>query len=132
MLRADMDALPITEKNKVSYKSKNDGIMHACGHDAHMAMLLVAAKVLKKNRSSFQGTIKFVFQPNEEIAGAVKMIEKGVLENPKVDAAMAIQICSLIPSGRVSITPGVVMGGLDVFNMKIKGRAVILDIPMRP
>jgi len=122
MLRADMDALPVIEENKVIYKSKNDGIMHACGHDAHMAMLLVAAQVLKKNRSSFQGTIKFVFQPNEEIAGAVKMIEEGVLENPKVDAAMAIHIWSLIPSGRVSITPGVVMGGLDVFKMKIKGR----------
>ncbi len=122
MLRADMDALPVTEENKVNYKSKNDGIMHACGHDTHMAMLLVAAKILMKNRSSFQGTIKFVFQPNEEIAGAVDMIDQGVLENPKVDAAMAIHIWSLIPSGRVSITPGVVMGGLDVFNMKIKGR----------
>ena len=122
MLRADMDALPITEENQISYKSKNDGIMHACGHDAHLAMLLVAAKVLKENISSFKGSIKFVFQPNEEIAGAVDMIDQGVLENPKVDAAMAIHIWSLIPSGRVSITPGVVMGGLDVFKMTIKGR----------
>jgi len=122
MLRADMDALPITETNKVDYRSKNKGIMHACGHDAHMAMLLVAAKVLKENQTLLSGKIKFVFQPNEEIAGAVKMIEERVLEDPKVDAVMGIHIWSLTPSGRVSITPGVVMGGLDVFKMRVKGK----------
>lgn len=122
MLRADMDALPITETNEVDYKSKNDGVMHACGHDSHMAMLLIAAKVLKENRDSFLGKIKFVFQPNEEIAGALKMIEEGVLESPMVDAVMGLHIWSLIQSGRVAISSGVVMGGLDVFKVIVKGK----------
>ena len=114
MLRADMDALPIEEENDVAYKSKNKGIMHACGHDAHMAMLLVAAKILSESQNEIPGTIKFVFQPNEEIAGAVHMIAEGVLENPAVDAAMAIHIWSPVGSGKIAITPGPVMAGLDV------------------
>ena len=74
MLRADMDALPITEANDVDYQSQHPGVMHACGHDAHMAMLLIAAKVLSKHRDTLAGTIKFVFQPNEEIAGFLIML----------------------------------------------------------
>jgi len=122
MLRADMDALPVTEENDLPYKSKNIGVSHACGHDAHMAMLLVAARVLSECREKLTGTIKFVFQPDEEVAGASRMVKDGILENPKVDAAMGLHIWSLIPSGRVSISSGVVMGGMDVFKMRVKGK----------
>ena len=129
MLRADMDALPITEDNVLDYKSQNTGVMHACGHDAHMAMLLVAAKILSENKNNIAGTIKFVFQPNEEIAGAIHMIKDGVLENPAVDAVMGIHIWTPIASGKIAITPGPVMGGLDVFKMTIHGRGGHTGVP---
>jgi len=129
MLRADMDALPITEENEFDYTSQNAGVMHACGHDAHMAMLLVAAKILAENKSDIAGTIKFVFQPNEEIAGAIHMIEDGVLENPAVDAVMGIHIWTPVASGKIAITPGPVMGGLDVFKVAIHGRGGHTGVP---
>lgn len=122
MLRADMDALPVCESTQVDYCSCTEGVMHACGHDAHMAMLLVAAKVLVENRQHLQGTVKLVFQPNEEINGARDMIRAGVLEDPRVDAAFGIHIWSQLPSGTVAATPGPVMGGLDVFKLMIKGK----------
>jgi len=122
MLRADMDALPVAEENAVDYRSQNPGVSHACGHDAHMAMLLVAARVLSERREELAGTIKLVFQPDEEIAGAVRMIEDGVLENPRVDAAVGMHIWTPLDTGRISITPGVVMSGLDVFKVTIHGK----------
>jgi amidohydrolase len=122
LLRADLDALPIQEANEVEYASTVDGVMHACGHDAHTAILLVAAKVLCGMREQLEGTVKFVFQPNEEINGALVMVRDGVLENPAVDAGFALHIWSQLPTGVVAATAGPVMGGMDVFHMTIHGQ----------
>lgn len=122
MLRADMDALPLQEQNDVPYRSRNEGVMHACGHDAHMAMLLVAAKIVVRHRENIPGRILFVFQPNEEIAGALKMIEEGVLEGPKPEAAFAIHVWAPIESGKIAASAGPVMAALDVFDIRIRGQ----------
>ncbi len=129
LIRADMDALPIEEETKVDYSSTNKGIMHACGHDAHVAMLLVAAKVLSKMKDKIHGNVKFVFQPNEEDAGAYLMVEEKVLENPKVDAAVALHIWSPIETGKISIQAGPVMGAMDIFKIKIKGKGGHTALP---
>jgi amidohydrolase len=121
MLRADLDALPVSEENEVDYCSKHKNVMHACGHDAHIAMLLGAAKILSGMRHNLAGSIKLVFQPNEEIAGALQMIEEGVLDDPPVNAAMGIHIWTPIPSGMIGVSAGAVMAGLEIFKITVKG-----------
>ena len=123
LLRADMDGLSQTEKTGLPYASKNPGVMHACGHDGHMAVLLVTAKILCEFRSMLNGSIKLVFQPNEEEAGALAMIEAGVLDNPKVDLAFAQHIWAEIPSGKVGIAPGAVMASCEHFEIIVRGRS---------
>lgn len=122
LLRADMDALPVEEENDFEYKSQNEGLMHSCGHDGHTAMLLVAAKILSRKKKELAGNIKFVFQPNEETEAARFMIEEGVMENPKVDAAMGIHLWTPLPSGKIGLAPEAVMGGLYEFEIIIKGK----------
>jgi amidohydrolase len=122
MLRADIDALPIQEENNVPYRSLTNGVMHACGHDAHTAILLITAKVLSRYRDRIKGKIKFLFQPNEEVAGAEIMVREGALENPKVDAAMGIHIWTPLLSGQIGASEGGVMASMDVFHITIKGK----------
>jgi amidohydrolase len=121
-MRADMDALPIQEENEIPYKSVNDGVMHACGHDAHTAMLLVAAKIISAMAHRLPGNIKFVFQPNEENVGALAMIEEGLLENPRVDACLGLHIWTPLQPGQVGVADGPVMAGMEHFDLLVKGR----------
>jgi amidohydrolase len=123
LLRADMDALPMEELNEVPYKSKNPGVMHACGHDGHVAMLLVAAKILARHRDELRGNVKFVFQPSEEKppGGAIKMINEGVLENPHVDYAFALHLANMYRGGTIALRGGIFCAEADTFKIVVQG-----------
>ncbi len=123
-LRADMDALPITEvKDGRIYRSRNEGVMHACGHDVHTTSLLGAATILNNLKDEFEGTVKLVFQPGEEKlpGGASLMINDGVLDNPKVDFMIGQHVMPLIDTGRIGFRKGLYMASTDEIFMTVKG-----------
>jgi amidohydrolase len=124
LVRADMDALPILEENKVDYKSQNDGSMHACGHDAHTAMLLGLSRLLMDRRDQFAGTVKVLFQPAEELppGGAEGMIREGVLEDPHVDVVFGLHVSSDTETGVIKVGHGPVMAAADQYKITVQGR----------
>jgi len=123
-LRADMDALPITETNEVPYKSQNVGVMHACGHDAHTSSLLGTATILSRIKDDFAGTVKLIFQPAEEKlpGGANLMIQQGVLENPKPQAVIGQHVMPFIDAGKVGFRAGKYMASTDEIYVKVIGK----------
>ena len=123
LLRADMDGLPIVELNDVPYKSERAGVMHACGHDGHVSILLAAARTLAARRAEVPGTLVFCFQPGEEgHAGAKKMIDDGALENPHVDRTFALHLFSGLDVGRIGVRDGAFFASADEFDLTIRGK----------
>jgi len=123
-LRADIDALPITERNDLPYKSVNDGIMHACGHDAHTTIQLGVAKYYAKHRASLGCNLKFFFQPAEEtIGGAKRMVEEGVMKLPDVDFVLGLHVMPYLPVGKIEIRDGKLNAASDTFTITIGGKS---------
>ncbi len=130
-LRADIDALPITESNTCEYSSKNVGIMHACGHDAHTASLLTSARILYELKNEFEGTIKLIFQPGEEKlpGGASLMIKEGVLENPRPQAILGQHVYPIMEAGKVGFKSGMYMASTDELYLNVKGKGGHAALP---
>jgi len=130
-LRADIDALPISEENEVPYRSLNKNVMHACGHDVHTTCLLGAIIILNERKSEFEGAIKFIFQPAEEKlpGGAIKMIEAGVLENPSVHVILGQHVYPDLEAGEVGFRSGIYMASSDEINLYIRGGGGHAAIP---
>lgn len=123
-LRSDIDALPVHEKTKLPFKSKNKGRMHACGHDMHMAMVLGAAMILKDIKSELKGTVRFIFQPAEEVppGGAIEMINAGVMKNPPVKMIFGVHNDPNISTGKIGVRDGVMMAEVLDFNLTVRGK----------
>jgi amidohydrolase len=130
-LRADLDALPIFEKNDVPYKSKNEGVMHACGHDVHTASLLGTARILSQLKDEFEGTVKLIFQPGEEKfpGGASIMIKEGVLQNPAPEAILGQHVFPLLETGKVGFRSGMYMASADEIYVTVRGKGGHAAIP---
>jgi len=122
MLRCDIDALPVQEETGLPFASETPGVMHACGHDGHTALHLITAKLLTRHREELKGTVVFLFQTNEEDAGAELMIEAGALENPKPDLVCGFHLWSPIPTGKIGLVPGPIMASSYYFKLTIHGR----------
>ncbi len=122
LIRFDMDALPVEEQTGAPYASKNRGVMHACGHDAHTAIGLTVARLLQASRKEWKGTVKLVFQPAEEgLGGAQRMVDEGVLENPRPDMSLALHVWNDLPFGRVGVARGPTMAAASLFRITVSG-----------
>ncbi len=122
MLRADIDALPVTEETGLPFASENPGVMHACGHDGHISMQMAAAEILAAHKEEIAGTVVFLFQLNEEDAGAERMIADGALDNPRPDAIFGMHLWSPYRTGQIAVVPGPIMASSYYFKLTVRGR----------